>query len=60
MPLLDSWIADRTRRFDSSGIRRMFDLARNLKDPVNLSIGQPDFALTNREAPTLQKQGNVA
>ena len=43
MPLLDSWIADRTRRFDSSGIRRMFDLARNLKDPVNLSIGQPDF-----------------
>ena len=43
MPLLDSWIAERTRRFDSSGIRRMFDLARNLKDPVNLSIGQPDF-----------------
>ena len=43
MPLLDNWIADRTRRFDSSGIRRMFDLARKLKDPINLSIGQPDF-----------------
>ena len=37
------WIADRTRSFDSSGIRRVFDLAANLKDPINLSIGQPDF-----------------
>ena len=43
MPDFDSWIADRTRGFDSSGIRRMFDLAANLKDPINLSIGQPDF-----------------
>ena len=39
----DSWIADRTRGFDSSGIRRMFDLAAKLEDPINLSIGQPDF-----------------
>ena len=38
-----SWIADRTRTFDSSGIRKVFDLAANLKDPINLSIGQPDF-----------------
>lgn len=37
------WIADRTKSFDSSGIRKVFDLAANLKDPVNLSIGQPDF-----------------
>lgn len=43
MPMLESWIADRTRRFDSSGIRRMFDLAASLKDPINLSIGQPNF-----------------
>lgn len=43
MPLLDSWIADRTKNFDSSGIRKMFDLAAKLKDPINLSIGQPDF-----------------
>ena len=43
MPLLDSWIAERTRHFDSSGIRRMFDLAADLKNPINLSIGQPDF-----------------
>ena len=37
------WIAQRTTTFDSSGIRKVFDLAANLKDPVNLSIGQPDF-----------------
>lgn len=37
------WIADRTASFDSSGIRRVFDLAAKLKDPINLSIGQPDF-----------------
>ena len=37
------WISERTEAFDSSGIRRVFDLAANLKDPINLSIGQPDF-----------------
>jgi aspartate aminotransferase/aminotransferase len=31
------------RHFESSGIRKVFDLARKLKNPVNLSIGQPDF-----------------
>lgn len=29
--------------FDSSGIRKVFDLAAKLKNPINLSIGQPDF-----------------
>src|SRR5437762_2715464 len=38
-----SWIADRTRAFDSSGIRKVFDLAAKMKDPINFSIGQPDF-----------------
>jgi aspartate/methionine/tyrosine aminotransferase len=38
-----SWIADRMRHIDSSGIRKVFELARSLKDPVNLSIGQPEF-----------------
>jgi aspartate aminotransferase/aminotransferase len=38
-----SWIAQRTTTFDSSGIRKVFDLAAELKDPINLSIGQPDF-----------------
>ncbi len=37
------WIASRTETFDSSGIRKIFDLAAKLKDPINLSIGQPDF-----------------
>jgi aspartate aminotransferase/aminotransferase len=41
--MMNGWIADRTKAFDSSGIRKVFDLAAKLKDPVNLSIGQPDF-----------------
>jgi len=40
---MKNWIADRTLAFDSSGIRKVFDLASKLKDPINLSIGQPDF-----------------
>jgi aspartate aminotransferase/aminotransferase len=38
-----TWIADRTKSFDSSGIRKVFELAAKMKDPINLSIGQPDF-----------------
>jgi aspartate aminotransferase len=38
-----SWIADRTRLFDSSGIRKVFDLARSMESPIDLSIGQPDY-----------------
>jgi aspartate/methionine/tyrosine aminotransferase len=36
-------LAARVGRIDASGIRRIFDLAKSLKDPINLSIGQPDF-----------------
>ena len=36
-------LAHRVSRIDSSGIRKIFDLAKSLKDPINLSIGQPDF-----------------
>jgi aspartate/methionine/tyrosine aminotransferase len=39
----DHWIAERMRGIEVSGIRKVFDLAANLKDPVNLSIGQPHF-----------------
>src|SRR5262245_42819297 len=39
------WLADRTAKFDSSGIRKVFDLAAKMKNPINLSIGQPDFAV---------------
>src|SRR5438477_427330 len=39
----ERWIAERMRHIESSGIRKVFELARSLKDPVNLSIGQPHF-----------------
>jgi aspartate aminotransferase/aminotransferase len=39
----DAWIAERMRHIDASGIRKAFDMARSMKDPINLSIGLPDF-----------------
>lgn len=39
----DNWLARRTRLIEVSGIRKAFDLAGRLADPINLSIGQPDF-----------------
>jgi aspartate/methionine/tyrosine aminotransferase len=39
----DHWIAKRMRAIEVSGIRKVFDLARSLKNPVNLSIGVPHF-----------------
>ncbi|MEM9065289.1 MAG: aminotransferase class I/II-fold pyridoxal phosphate-dependent enzyme [Planctomycetota bacterium] len=39
----DRLIADRASGIDASGIRRAFELGATLTDPVNLSIGQPDF-----------------
>jgi aspartate aminotransferase/aminotransferase len=50
-----SWIAKRTTHFDSSGIRKVFDLAASLKNPINLSIGQPDF-----DVPTPIKEACIA
>ena len=35
--------ARRMDRLELSGIRKIFDLASKLKNPVNLSLGQPDF-----------------
>jgi len=37
------YISKRSSAVDASGIRKVFDLAARLKDPINLSIGQPDF-----------------
>jgi len=37
------WLADRTKLYDASGIRKVFDLGAKMTDPINLSIGQPDF-----------------
>jgi aspartate aminotransferase/aminotransferase len=36
-------ISTHAQEIDASGIRKVFDLAAKLKDPINLSIGQPDF-----------------
>ncbi|MBN2456728.1 MAG: aminotransferase class I/II-fold pyridoxal phosphate-dependent enzyme [Sedimentisphaerales bacterium] len=36
-------LAERTKMIDSSGIRKVFALAGQLDDPVDFSIGQPDF-----------------
>jgi aspartate aminotransferase/aminotransferase len=49
------WLADRTASFDASGIRKVFDLAATMREPINLSIGQPDFAV-----PDLVKEAAIA
>lgn len=36
-------ISKRAREMDFSGIRKVFDLAREVERPLDLSIGQPDF-----------------
>ncbi|MFW5653666.1 MAG: pyridoxal phosphate-dependent aminotransferase [Planctomycetota bacterium] len=36
-------LADRCKGIDASGIRKVFELAASLKDPCDLSIGQPHF-----------------
>src|SRR5206468_3614675 len=37
------FISRRALGVDASGIRKVFDLAAKMKDPINLSIGLPDF-----------------
>lgn len=39
----ERWVAERMHLIDASGIRKVFDLGASLKDPINLSIGQPHF-----------------
>ncbi|MDA0803685.1 MAG: pyridoxal phosphate-dependent aminotransferase [Planctomycetota bacterium] len=38
-------ICDRSRSIDASGIRAVWQLSVTMKDPINLSIGQPDFGV---------------
>ncbi len=40
-------LAKRVQSIDASGIRRVFDLGAKLKNPINLSIGQPDFPVAD-------------
>ncbi len=42
-PRPDRFLSARSRSVDASGIRKVFDLGAKLKDPINFSIGQPDF-----------------
>jgi aspartate aminotransferase/aminotransferase len=37
------YISARALGVDASGIRKVFDLAAKMKDPINFSIGLPDF-----------------
>ena len=37
------WLSDRVLNIRPSGVRRIFDLARTIKDPIDLSLGEPDF-----------------
>src|SRR5580700_5994991 len=37
------FVSRRALGVDASGIRKVFDLAAKMKDPINLSIGQPHF-----------------
>jgi aspartate aminotransferase/aminotransferase len=43
----DAWIASRMSRIEASGIRKAFDMSKSMKDPINLSIGLPDFDVAN-------------
>ena len=40
---VERWLAERMSHIQPSGIRRVSEMARGMKDPVNLSIGQPHF-----------------
>jgi aspartate aminotransferase/aminotransferase len=40
-----NYLAEKVTSIGSSGIRKVFDLAASMKDPIDLSMGQPDFAI---------------
>jgi aminotransferase len=40
---VDALLSRRVLGMDGSGIRRAFELGASLENPINLSIGQPDF-----------------
>ena len=48
-------ISKRAASMESSGIRKVFDLAAKVRSPLNLSIGQPDF-----DVPEVYKRTAVA
>lgn len=53
-------IADRSREIDTAAVVRMFELGARLKNPINLSIGQPEFPVPApiKDAACAAIQGN--
>lgn len=51
---LNEYVSQRAASIDASGIRKVFDLAARMKDPINLSIGLPDF-----DVPEVAKQAAI-
>lgn len=43
MKTIESFVADRIAGISTSGIRRIFDLAATMENPIDFSMGQPDF-----------------
>jgi aspartate aminotransferase/aminotransferase len=50
----EDFISRRAQGVDASGIRKVFDLAAKMKDPINFSIGLPDF-----DVPDIAKQAAI-
>ncbi len=48
------FISRRAHAVDASGIRKVFDLAAKMKDPINFSIGLPDF-----DVPEIAKEAAI-
>jgi len=40
---IEQLLSARVKDIETSGIRRAWSLAQACEDPINLSIGQPDF-----------------
>src|SRR5271155_3398349 len=51
---LNDFVSRRALGIDASGIRKVFDLAAKMKDPINFSIGLPDF-----DVPEVVKQAAI-
>jgi aspartate/methionine/tyrosine aminotransferase len=52
---LNDFLSSRSKGVDASGIRKVFDLAAKMKDPINFSIGLPDF-----DVPEVAKDAAIA
>lgn len=52
---MDKYLAERTKLVDASGIRKIWALAASLSNPIDFSIGQPDFDVPDRLKVIAQK-----